>query len=689
MNRSGVLLMAAMLVLAGWALPARAQNPPPETVGFHLLGPGGGQGLEHYLCPQELPPFLHWDLRQFPGCAIPFEINGNIPAPGNPTAAQVVLAVNLAATTWNQVAPTPVSLSDRSAASPCGPMPAQDSRNCVAWHPSWPFTSDIYAVTALWRNPSSGVILETDVMLNQHPDVTKHWQASPPDCASSDIGIQGVLLHEFGHVLGLGHPNWVTSTNPAICKNDDPANTTVMYSITTDPCEISLAQADKDGVNYLYTPDLADLPDPPYTTKVHTGTNSGVTLSGVDLKVPGQGPEHLFGIFPRYQYEWLAFKRGAIDDHAEECEARVVDSFDDGVSAACECECEDGTMDGPLWITMHVKTAKDVLGREHAYGAGSAMYLNGWFDWNNDGKFQEGNEHPIGTGAGVAVFKAGAYTFRVMAPPGSNCKVRSRFRLDWREDVGQVSKVDSSLALSTGAAQHGEVEDYVGIGSHGGGGGGGGTPGGGGIPIKHPPNHYCHPMGAMPITFSGVGTVSLLDLCHPPEPFDITTVTAVEFPKAGQDCMNSALCFKVDLNNDGIVDEDLCLNGPVCVNRGEPYVDAKDGLRTIDTEMVSLDMTGYSHFAGQLTIQLAPDTHSRGQIKQTLTAAEMGVDVSLEAPAASFFDVFWVVKSSLVGTSNVVGPTRVEANISSVPPGETISDGDEDPVPVPAEPTPP
>ncbi len=676
MRRRGAVFIA-LIALAGLASPAAAQNPQMEPTGFHLLGPGGGQGFEDYLCPNEPPPFLHWDLRQFPGCAIPYEVNGNIPAPGNPTAAQAVAAVNLAAATWNQVTPTPVSLFDNSAANPgpCGPAPALDGHNCVAWHPAWPFAANIYAVTALWRNASSGVILETDVMLNQYPDGTKHWQASPPSCSSSDIGIERVLLHELGHVLGLGHPDWVSHT--AVCANDDLSNATVMYSLTTSACPVVLTQADKDGVNYLYTPDLGDLPDPRYPTKVHSGTPSGTVLSGVALEAPGEGPEHLFGLYqapgvtnlPRYQYEWLAFKRGAIDDNAQECEARAVDSFDDGISASCECE--GGIIDGPVALTMHVKTAHDVRGRTHTYNAGSAMYLNGWFDWNGDGDFQDANEHPIGTGPGVAVFSAGAFTFMVTPPPNTPCTAKSRFRLDWREDVGQVMSVDPTLSLEKGAAQHGEVEDYTGL---------CGAGGGGGIPTKHPPNQYCHPLHKISVIFPGLGSTYIAELCHPPSPIDITTATATSFPAAGKDCMSSALCFKVDINTDGVIDEDLCLTGPVCVQRGAPYVDQADGLRTIDTEMVSLDMTGYSHFAGQLTIQLAPGTHSPGRIKQTAAAVDAGVDVSLATPATSFFDVYWVVKSSLTGTSSIVGPTRVEANISSVPPGETLSAAQTGPV---------
>lgn len=316
---------------------------------------------------------------------------------------------------------------------------------------------------------------------------------------------------------------------------------------------------------------------------------------------------------------------------------------------------------GQVSVTLHVQTSRDVRGRLHPYNAGNAMYLNGWFDWNNDGDFQDAAEHTIGTGAGVAVFGSGAFTFQVTPPPGALCTVRSRFRLDWREDVGQVSQVDTTLNKEFGAAQHGEVEDYTGLG------------GSGGIPTKHPSNEYCHPVHKVPVSFPGTGTkLFIQDLCHPPQPFDITTATATTFPAAGKDCMNTALCFKVDGDGDDVADEELCLTGPVCVQRSAPYVDPADGLNTIDTEMVSLDMTGYSHFAGQLKIHLAPGTHSLGKIKQSQEAADSGIDVSLATPASSFFDVIWMVESELMGTSDVVEPTRVEANISAVPPGETI-----------------
>src|SRR4030095_10671905 len=177
MSRSGVALTLAMLACMGLATPLPAQNPQQEPTGFHVFGPGGSLVDAPALCPNEPPPFLHWDLRQFPGCAVPYEVNGNIPAPNNPTAAQAVAAVNLAATTWNQVAPAPVSLFNNSTASLWSQAPAQDGRNCVAWDPNFlsNFADYYYGITYIWRDTNSGVILESDVTLNPATDTTGAW----------------------------------------------------------------------------------------------------------------------------------------------------------------------------------------------------------------------------------------------------------------------------------------------------------------------------------------------------------------------------------------------------------------------------------------------------------------------------------------------------------------------------------
>ena len=54
--------------------------------------------------------------------------------------------------------------------------------------------------------------------------------------------------------------------------------------------------------------------------------------------------------------------------------------------------------------------------------------------------------------------------------------------------------------------------------------------------------------------------------------------------------------------------------------------------------MVSLDVTGYSEFAGDISIRLANGFPTVGEIRQSQEAADMGIDISADAPAGSFFD---------------------------------------------------
>ena len=209
----------------------------------------------------------------------------------------------------------------------------------------------------------------------------------------------------------------------------------------------SLARGDMDGLNFLYSPDLGDAP-PPYPTLVHTDN----------------GPSHLFGIFggeagPRYQYEWLGAR---IDDHTAECEARIpdMDEYDDGV--AFQGSFGAG---GPVGVDVTVSTGLDIAGNGHAYTALNPLYLNGWFDWNNDGDWDDANEHAIGSAVGsVAIALAAGdsitMSFSVLPPPVFVEGGFARFRLDWGEDVNQVGRVDPSLNLTRGNAQFGEVEDY-------------------------------------------------------------------------------------------------------------------------------------------------------------------------------------------------------------------------------------
>lgn len=638
--------------VAAPASPVAGQ--PLESVGFHVVEVNNGT---FYRCPSERTPFIHWDLRQFPGCRVPYEINANHDRPAAIAAAAFTNEVHAAAGKWNAVPPAHISVFDNTQSSGCIPNQL-DNRNCVSWLNNFNWGT-LVAWTSWWVNVASGRIIESDVFLN--PNIV--WTVTPnplPNPCPQVRGVQSTLIHEIGHFVGLGHPQ--IFANAAACGNDDPNQVTKMYRDSTYLCQLNLHQADKDGINYLYTHDLGDLPDPPYPTLVHQNVNSGRTLSGVRLKVPNDGPSHLYGIyqdpdpaqanFPRYQYEWLAFDDGAIDDHPLECEARPVDNFDDGVRF--NFQCVNGRIQGLVTVLMSVRTSADVRGRTHTYNLANRMYLNGWFDWNGDGDFNDVLEHGIGPGAGsFAITAGGGYVFQILPPPNTPCSFASRFRLDWREDVGQVLAIDNNapLSLERYAAQHGEVEDYT-------------------TPPQYPIPVYCHPK-EVPVFFGGSSrTVSLLYLCHPPKVSTVTSVPApAQFPSAGVDCMNSTMTVGIDLDFDGIADETVGTNGDVCVSRSDPFV-GPDGLRVVQTEMISLDMFGTSELAGDLHIGLAGP--SFGEIQQSEEAAAQGFDVSGEAPASTFFDVTFVVDTELFGSSDPVGPLRVEGEIGAVPPGEVI-----------------
>lgn len=677
-------ILGLILILATLA-PAdlQGQQPTIEQVGFHVFGPAGGGGpfvpFAGVLCPNDVPPFLHWDLREFPSCGVPYEINGSIPLVGGitsqPGVARTNTAVRLAANTWSAAAPAYINLFDNSAATPtaCPVAPTMDNRNCVAWDPAFSFTGFL-GVTFLWRNATTGIMLESDITMNP----LYRWQGSPPTCTGgAPYGIQAVLLHELGHFLGLAHPDQFAPGQTS-CVDDDTGQQSRMFSIINNSCNTQLHQADRDGINYLYTADLGDAADPSYPSLIHDpATPSGRVLSGVPLLQPNDGAEHLFGIYadplsnnsPRYQYEWMALCCGAIDDHPSECDARLVDNdnFDDGVAIIGTC-LPDNTLASPLRVLMGVLTSRDVIGRVHDYTT-RPMFLNSWFDWNNDGDWDDGNEHVVN---GLRINGRGIFARQIPVPPDTPCDVKSRFRLDWGEDVGRRAPIEPSLNLVRYAAQHGEVEDYIGL-----------------KPL--PWNVYCHEVQGFDVGFPAVlSRVNIDEICHPPKiKFPIEEPNPV-FPAGGSECMESTLTLDLDVDGDNEPDEVIGFTGPVCVTRSDPYFDPNTGLKVIDTVMDSLEMVGSSEFAGTMIVRLAPDFTTIGQIRQTEEAAAMGVDISLETPADSFFNVYFQVESETMGLSEIVGPADVTAQITSVPPGEVIGEEPppEDPDQIPTE-TPP
>lgn len=85
------------------------------------------------------------------------------------------------------------------------------------------------------------------------------------------------------------------------------------------------------------------------------------------------------------------------------------------------------------------------------------MYLNAWFDLNGNGVWESPAERLIQDTYVTGDTRTYAVPIPVFAPE----TVWSRFRLDYRENVGDAAAaIEPGLDLETGAAQLGEVEDH-------------------------------------------------------------------------------------------------------------------------------------------------------------------------------------------------------------------------------------
>jgi hypothetical protein len=246
--------------------------------------------------------------------------------------------------------------------------------------------------------------------------------------------VETVVLHELGHLLGLAHT--------------DPDTVPVMYAFAPNTgTKRVLTNDDKTAINVLYTPDDGDAPDNPYPSIVRSAANSR-TLNAVQLKAPDDGAQHVFGYKPGFQYEWLGPE---IDN---ECESRQVDldNYDDGGGFA-----QNALYPCALDVTRIISIAADDSGRSHTCAGPNLVYFNAWFDWNDNGVWEEPPEHNIAEN-----YCASATVTSTIAPTTDPCPdhLWIRFRLDWAENVGAVGNINGDLADVHGVAQWGEVEDY-------------------------------------------------------------------------------------------------------------------------------------------------------------------------------------------------------------------------------------
>jgi hypothetical protein len=130
---------------------------------------------------------------------------------------------------------------------------------------------------------------------------------------------------------------------------------------------------------------------------------------------------------------------------------------------------------------------------------------------------------------------------------------------------------------------------------------------------------------------------------------------AAAYPLAGFDEFDSNAQVTLNLTKPplGTIGP-ITLVGPARIRRGNPYIDG--GLRTIDTEIVSMELRGIDPFDQPVSVTLNPALPSTGQIQAQAPNTDF--------PADSFFDVFVEIQTA-AGTfhNGPNDPMRMESVI--------------------------
>ena len=160
-------------------------------------------------------------------------------------------AVQAAANTWNDVG---ANFMFSYAGGHSNTTSSQNFVNEVMWGT----TSGSVATAAIWYYPSTGEIVECDIVFN---DVSYNWSSTTPGPSQMDVRTVG--LHELGHWLNLED----------LYNSEDSGN--VMYGYvsngqvkrTLQPCDIS-------GICYIYGGCAVH-----YMLSVNSSGASGVSIS--------------------------------------------------------------------------------------------------------------------------------------------------------------------------------------------------------------------------------------------------------------------------------------------------------------------------------------------------------------------------------------------------------------------------
>ncbi len=224
-------------------------------------------------------------------------------------------ALNAAAATWAaQGANFHFSGGGATAAGTGGCSNDHDGHNTVGWAAQ---PGKVLAVTCSWWT-SKGAATEFDMQLD--PD----WSWTTGSAATTDL--QSVVLHEFGHALGLNHSTDIDAVMFASYKagtlkrtpnTDDRAGILSLYgaSTTTAPPSPSPSTAPSNSPTPI-TPPTPPAPSAPSTLAIRRGANlttwpGSDTATTAALSAEGGGSVRMVYEWDAVAKEWRRFSPGA------------------------------------------------------------------------------------------------------------------------------------------------------------------------------------------------------------------------------------------------------------------------------------------------------------------------------------------------------------------------------------------
>ena len=187
---------------------------------------------------------------------------------GDPTGGAALAAVQRAEQTWSAVPGATFRFAFDGTTTRCPSLifscpggPTLDGHNDIGW---LPLPDSIIGLTVTVLDPFTGAALESDVALSSTPLAPFGWFTD-----GQDIDVETVVLHEDGHLAGLGH-----STDP----------NAVMYGFYTGVKRV-LTAAETEGLVFLYP----TKPSEPSVLSQTPSAHDFRVLAALGVPAPGGG----------------------------------------------------------------------------------------------------------------------------------------------------------------------------------------------------------------------------------------------------------------------------------------------------------------------------------------------------------------------------------------------------------------